>query len=103
MWKGTLPKKHKIDGGGGKEGLVATIIVAALDNGGWRDSEGGDGTVRAPEDGDDLPGASTAIGSSDGNNNSRWGRTLTGKGQEPAATTTAGKGGHWCPDMSAKF
>jgi hypothetical protein len=30
-----LPKKHKIGGsGGGKEGLVATMIVAALDDGG---------------------------------------------------------------------
>jgi hypothetical protein len=35
MWQGTSPKKHKIGGGGGGiDGLVATVIVAALDDGG---------------------------------------------------------------------
>jgi hypothetical protein len=34
--KGTLPKKHEIGGGGGggEDGLVAKMIVAALDDGG---------------------------------------------------------------------
>jgi hypothetical protein len=35
MRKGTLTKKHEIGGGGGgKDGLVATMVVAVLDNGG---------------------------------------------------------------------
>ena len=66
--------------------------------------------ARAAADGNDLPSASTAIGGGSGDNNGRQGwtltgkgrelvrrrwqaRTLTGKGQVPAAMTTAGKGG----------
>ncbi len=38
--------------------------------------------ARVAADGDDLPGASAAVGG--GNNNGRQGRTLTGKGRGPA-------------------
>jgi hypothetical protein len=52
------------------------MIVAALDDGGWRgrrrDGEGGGGG---------------------GNEDGRRGWTLKGKGREPAATTTAGEVG----------
>ena len=49
--------------------------------------------VRAAADGMDLPGASAAVGGGGGNEDGRRGQTLTGKGQVPAATTTAGEGG----------
>ena len=43
-----------------------------------------DGTARAAADGEDLPGASAAVSGSGDDNDGRQGRTLTGKGQEPA-------------------
>jgi hypothetical protein len=85
------------------------MIVTALDDGGLRDSEGDGGIARAAVEDNDLPGASAAAGGGGGDNNGRQGRTLRGKGQEPAqrerqvrmlmgkgqvpaATTMAGKG-----------
>jgi hypothetical protein len=69
-----------------------------------------EGTARAAVGGNDLLGVSAVVGSGGNNDNGRQGqtltskgreqarqrwqaRTLTGKGQVPAATTTAGKGG----------
>ena len=40
--------------------------------------------ARAAADGNDLPGASAAVGGGGNDNGGRQGRTLTGKGQEPA-------------------
>ena len=103
---GGLPDKR----GGGEDGLRATMIVAAPDdgirspsslasaaaaaavpttaipNGEWRDSKSsrGGGTARAAVDGDDLPGASAEVSGSGDGDDSRQGRTLTGKGREPA-------------------
>ena len=68
-----------------------------------------EGTARAAAGGNDLPGVSAAVGGGGDDNNGRRGwmlmskereparrqwqaRTLTGKGQLPAAATTAGKG-----------
>ena len=51
---------------------------------GRRDSKSSRGSriARAAADGDDLPGASAAVGG--GDDDGRWGRTLTGKGRGPA-------------------
>ena len=39
--------------------------------------------ARAAADGDDMPGASAAVGGSGGEDDGRQGWTLTGKGREP--------------------
>ncbi len=39
-----------------------------------------DGTARVAADGDNLPGASAAVGGGGGGDDGRRGRTLTGKG-----------------------
>ena len=50
--------------------------------------------VRAAADGDDLPGASAAIGGGGGDDDDdgRRGRTLPGKGQEPARQRRQARG-----------
>jgi len=75
MWKGTSPKKHKIGGGnGGEDGLVATMIVTALDNRGWQDGNGSGRTARAAADVNDLPGTSIIVGGGgDNDDDGRWG------------------------------
>ena len=51
-----------------------------------------DRTVRVAADSDDLPGASAAVGGGCGDKHGRRGRTLTGKGQEPAQRRRQARG-----------